>query len=70
MDKQWIYGTEALDVSASVPYIYCSHKLTLCRACKLTDQDFYFISVELDMIKSVMALGRKMEISGEQCVIE
>lgn len=60
-------------------YIYCSHMLTLrdpqadpllCRACKLsdlrqTDHDFHFISVELDMIKSVLALGRKMEISDE-----
>lgn len=42
----------------------------LCRACKLsdlrrTDHDFHFISVELDMIKSVLAQGRKMEISDE-----
>lgn len=80
MDEQLIYGTEALAPRASVPYIHSSHMLTLCdpqaadlllcRACKVsdlrqTDHDFHFISVELDMIKSVMALGRRMEISDE-----
>lgn len=80
MDEHLIYGTEALVSSASVPYIHFSHMLTLrvpraadpllCQACKLsdlrqTDHDFHFISVKLDMIKSVLTLGRKMEISDE-----